>query len=82
MTKDISVDVALERFTFFHVLQNISVKMFLEKLITDSPMLHSVCLKANHCQLITAMYAYALGMPGESSFMENEGFLPVGERTV
>lgn len=88
MTKDISRDMALEIQVFFHVAQNISVKMFVEQLITDSPMLRSVCLKAKHCQVIIAMYAYTLlkqscfDMAGESSFMEDESFPPVEERTV
>lgn len=62
--------------------------MFLEQLITDTHMMHSVSLKAKHCQSVIIIYAYSwhkqscLGMPGESSFVKNEGFLPVGERTV
>lgn len=60
------------KYNFFHVLQNISVKMFLEQLITLSYAAFS--LKAEHCQVIIAMYAYTLlkqscfGMAGESSY--------------
>lgn len=59
------------------------MKKFLEQLIAVSPMLRTVCLKAKHCRLITQNTLLSSGgWGGGSSFMENEGFPPVGERVV